>query len=43
MDIYGTTNLSYVLTKELTNGHLWYNECESCSKAPEPEALLGCN
>ena len=27
----------------VTEGHLAYRDCESCSKAPDPEALLGCS
>lgn len=26
-----------------TAGHLANKDCESCSKAPDPEALLGCS
>lgn len=35
-----------IFTKEMfvhTAGHLANKDCESCSKAPDPEALLGCS
>lgn len=35
-----------IFTKEMfvhTAGHLANKDCESCSKAPDPEALFGCS